>query len=219
MAIRDKTRKLLWGRSGESCAKCRRKLIIDATSSDDESIIGEECHIISNRPSGPRYDPDFPESKLDSYENIIILCRDHHKEVDDQPNTFTTEYLHIMKKEHEKWVSEQLDQGRITVDNQISRLYFEKFRKVNQSMPELIAEIKDDLSREGNQLVREFFIVGKQWCLNVSYKCFCYYFEDHDELQNKIHVLDNCGFVTDITTGKAKKYRMTEEFVELVLSS
>lgn len=37
----------------------------------------------------------------DEYANLILLCRDHHKLVDDQPNTYTAEVLHRYKGEHE----------------------------------------------------------------------------------------------------------------------
>ena len=47
MAINDKTRKVLWGRSGNRCAICRRELVLDATTVDDVSVVGEECHIVS----------------------------------------------------------------------------------------------------------------------------------------------------------------------------
>ncbi len=45
MAITDRTRKILWARSGNCCAVCRKDLIIDASDDDDESVVGEECHI------------------------------------------------------------------------------------------------------------------------------------------------------------------------------
>jgi hypothetical protein len=93
------------------------------------------------------------------------------------------------------------------------------FQKVKKSMPELIAEMKKDLTNTGNEFMREFFIVSKRWSLNAADPCFVYYFEDHEDLQGKIHVLENQGFVMDVTPGNAKKYRMLEDFVELVVSS
>ena len=73
MGITDKTRKLIWGKSGNRCAMCRHVLCIDATLEDDESIIGDECHIISKKVNGPRFDPDYLGEKLDSYENQLFL--------------------------------------------------------------------------------------------------------------------------------------------------
>ncbi|AEU37467.1 hypothetical protein [Granulicella mallensis] len=103
MAITERTRKLLWGPSGNLCAFCRRELKIDATNEDDESIVGDECHIISGQTNGPRYDPNFPAHLIDEIDNLMLLCRVHHKMVDGQPLTYTVEALHQMKARHEAW--------------------------------------------------------------------------------------------------------------------
>ena len=87
---------------------CKKELVIDATVEDAEAIVGEECHIISARKRGPRHDPSYEPEKLDSCENLILLCRTDHKIVDDQAATFTTEILRQMKKTHEVWVSQRL---------------------------------------------------------------------------------------------------------------
>ncbi|HWP60610.1 MAG TPA: hypothetical protein VNL14_22135 [Candidatus Acidoferrales bacterium] len=65
MAITDKTRKILWGRSGNRCAMCRRELVVEATPTDDESVVGDECHIVSGKGQGPRYDAGFSSDRLD----------------------------------------------------------------------------------------------------------------------------------------------------------
>ena len=108
MTILDRTRKLLWGRSGSRCAVCRRELIMPSTPVDDESIIGDECHIVSARPSGPRYDPEYAHKKLDGYANLLLLCKVHHKLIDDQVSEYSVSRLVNNKASHEKWVSEQL---------------------------------------------------------------------------------------------------------------
>lgn len=102
MAITDRTRKRLWGRSGNRCARCKHLVV------DDESIVGEECHIISPRSNGPRHDPSYPQEKLDSQENLILLCRVDHKIIDDQYESYTVDILRQMKATHEKWVSQKL---------------------------------------------------------------------------------------------------------------
>lgn len=109
MALTNKTRKLLWGRSGTRCAFCKCELIMGSTPEDDESVVGEECHIVARESGGPRNDPNFPKEKLDQYDNLILLCRVHHKMVDDQENTYSVEHLRRIKKEHEQWVRETLN--------------------------------------------------------------------------------------------------------------
>ena len=108
MAISDKTRKILWGRSGNRCAVCRIELVIDSTAANDESVVGEECHIVSPREQGPRFEASFPVSGLDEPANLTLLCRIHHKQVDDQKETYTVDLLHSIKQNHERWVASSL---------------------------------------------------------------------------------------------------------------
>jgi len=191
---------------------------MEATPQDSESVVGDECHIVSEKPKGPRYDADFPPDHIDSYSNLILLCRVHHKMVDDQEETFTADILRKLKANHESWVSQALASAA-SEDNTGTDALVKTFQKVKSAMPELIAEMRADLAGEGSEFIREFFVVSRNWVLNLRDPCFCYYFEDHDNLQGKIHVLENQGFVIDVTPGNAKKYRMTEEFVELLVSS
>lgn len=112
MAISSKTRKILWGRSGNRCAICRRELVMDSTGIDSNSVIGEECHIVAREINGPRGSSLLPLEERDNVENLILLCRNHHKLIDDQQNTFTVESLYEIKSKHEKWVRESLSSSK-----------------------------------------------------------------------------------------------------------
>jgi hypothetical protein len=93
----------------------------------------------------------------------------------------------------------------------------ELFRYVVGQMPDLIDEIKKDLNDPEQSLIREFFISKKAYSLNVGdTPCFIYYSDDHPGLQSKVHILENQGYVRDITPGNAPMYRMTEDFVRLL---
>lgn len=88
--------------------------MVDPTSLDSESVVGDECHIISSAKGGPRYDPSFPTSEIDELSNLMLLCRIHHKLVDDQAETYTADLLRSMKANHEKWVEHKLkDQSEV----------------------------------------------------------------------------------------------------------
>lgn len=102
MSISDRTRKILWGRSGNRCAICRRPLVAEQTPDDPAAVVGDECHIAARSPQGPR--AGNAEGKLDSEDNLILLCRVDHKRVDDQPNYFTAQRLRALKLAHETWV-------------------------------------------------------------------------------------------------------------------
>lgn len=106
MAITDKTRKILWAKSGNRCSICHKELV-DKISDEGDFIIGEECHIISSQAKGPRHKSNI--ENYDNYENLILLCRNHHKEIDSNVVTYTEELLRNMKLKHEKWVKETLN--------------------------------------------------------------------------------------------------------------
>ena len=121
MTITDKTRKLLWGRSGNRCAICRRELAVDATPYDEESIVGDECHIVSGKPNGPRYDPFVPTEKIDIYENLILLCKVDHKTIDDQYASYSVDKLLDIKAKHEEWVHGNLKEDTTTPSIKVTR--------------------------------------------------------------------------------------------------
>jgi hypothetical protein len=106
--ISDKNRKILWGKSGTRCAMCRHTLVVDSSALDSESVVGDECHIVSGAKGGPRHDPSFPTSEIDELSNFILLCRIHHKLVDDQAETYTADLLRTIKANHENWVEQKL---------------------------------------------------------------------------------------------------------------
>lgn len=108
MATTDKIRKILWGRSGNQCAECRHDLVVNATLAGTASVVGDEFHIVSGKGQGPRYDPHFPIDRLDEPDNLILLCRVHHKRVDDQQEIYTADKLRNLKINHEEWVSSKL---------------------------------------------------------------------------------------------------------------
>lgn len=108
MTITDKTRKILWARSGNRCAFCRLELVMSETATDDAAVIGDECHIVSAKPNGPRSSKKLSAAECDKPANLLLLCKVHHKQVDDQENTFTIECLTALKIQHEEWVNNSL---------------------------------------------------------------------------------------------------------------
>jgi hypothetical protein len=108
MPVTDKNRKILWARSGNRCAICRIVLVVEQTEADSESVVGEECHIVSSAKDGPRHDPDFPSDDFDSLGNLVLLCATHHKMIDDQYETYAAPVVRSLKQNHEMWVETKL---------------------------------------------------------------------------------------------------------------
>lgn len=92
------------------------------------------------------------------------------------------------------------------------------FAQVRDQMPALITEMKLDLEREEDRMVREFFVLEKRaHRLGGSSKPrFVYFVEEHPQLHGQLEVLENRGYIIEVTPGTAPVFRMTEEFVELV---
>jgi hypothetical protein len=86
------------------------------------------------------------------------------------------------------------------------------FEDLEQSMPDLIAEMKVDFSKPENNLVREFLLLKKVWLANLQDIKIVYYYEDIPKLQEKITVLENRGYIFENSISDLKKYRITEEF-------
>ncbi len=102
MAITDRTRKILWVKAGGRCSICQVQLVTEGTDTDEPSVFGEEAHIVGQSPNGPRAG-NVPD--VDSYANLILLCRKHHKQVDDQVGYYTVERLKEFKRQHEERVA------------------------------------------------------------------------------------------------------------------
>lgn len=117
MAISGKVLKELWGKSGDRCAICNIKL--HQQGSVDSYGIGENCHIISKQKNGPRHIDGLQD--YDSYDNLILLCKNHHKEIDSAENIsiYSQEKLLNIKSEHEKMVDSLLNNGGIQYIKQL----------------------------------------------------------------------------------------------------
>jgi hypothetical protein len=101
MGISVRDRKRLWGKSGNRCAKCRCLLTYPGQGHAREAVLGEEAHIIGERPGAARYRP-LPDGLRDAYENRVLLCPSDHSLVDQQAQLWTVEVLHALKDAHEE---------------------------------------------------------------------------------------------------------------------
>ena len=113
MAIKGKDIKILWGRSGNRCAICRTQLTQDAAVSAAFTL-GEQAHIVGEKDDAPRGKSLLSTDDRDSYHNLILLCPNHHTEIDKNEADWPVERLHLTKSKHELWVTETLSE---TIDH------------------------------------------------------------------------------------------------------
>lgn len=72
------------------------------------SIVGDECHVVSQEQGGPRHGTEIPGGEVDGHGNLLLLCKVHHKCVDDHPDKFPVARLVEIKATHERWVESSL---------------------------------------------------------------------------------------------------------------
>lgn len=114
MGIKQKDIKILWGRSGNRCAICQTELTQDALAVTSSFTLGEQAHIIGDKPGAARVKSPLTDEQRDSYHNLILLCPTHHTEIDSNESDWPPERLHLAKSEHELWVTETLSE---TIDH------------------------------------------------------------------------------------------------------
>jgi hypothetical protein len=73
---------------------------------DERVPTSEVAHIIGESFNGPRGTHPMPPDERNRYENLILLCEEHHHVVDSQVHTYPVERLRQMKFDHEALVAE-----------------------------------------------------------------------------------------------------------------
>jgi len=61
------------------------------------TITGEICHIRAQSKGGPRFQAKQSEQERHAFDNLILLCRRHHKIIDAEPDIYSFEVLEEMK--------------------------------------------------------------------------------------------------------------------------
>jgi hypothetical protein len=86
------------------------------------------------------------------------------------------------------------------------------FQKIEKLMPNLMREMREDLTNR--PLSREFVLLKRCWSYWSKGYELEYYYDDHDQLESMVRVLQNHGLVSDITNDSPQRYIMSEELAE-----
>jgi len=98
-SISQKTIKKIFALSGNKCyfPRCNNQIV----DIGNGSVVGEICHIKAKKKRGSRYDEDLTDEEINAFENLILMCRLHHKIIDDDPVSYTVQRLLEIKSQHE----------------------------------------------------------------------------------------------------------------------
>jgi hypothetical protein len=104
VAVNDRTRRIIWARAGNECALCGLTLVQRDAVTRKVSVVGEECHIVARSVDGPRGSLEPPGGELDGEQNLVLLCRNDHRRIDENVEDYAVERLLELKRAHEEQV-------------------------------------------------------------------------------------------------------------------
>ena len=102
--LKEKVRTYLALRSDGICAhpECQVRLTQEPAGDDEGVIIGVAAHIFGEKNGSARFHPEKTIEFLNSAENLIYLCPNHHTLIDKQPTTYPAEMLISWKLDNER---------------------------------------------------------------------------------------------------------------------
>lgn len=120
----QQTVKRLFALSNNRCAFPR---CISPIITHSGSVIGKICHINARSKKGPRFDAKQTDEERNSFNNLVLMCGNHHDQIDKQPELYTAEVLREIKASHEK-------KGRIEIqpeDSIFANVLLNDYRQIN----------------------------------------------------------------------------------------
>lgn len=141
------------------------------------------------------------------------MCQTCAKLVDNDQSGYTIDKLLEWKSDSETAAARALERRR-SPESEPDAVFLEAERR----MPELIAEMREDVRGDDTQLIREIVILySRNVRFGGSKPRFLYFETEHPHLRLKIDWLEEMGFLVDITPGNTPLYRMVPEFIDALL--
>lgn len=202
-------------RVGFRCSNpdCRRETVGPQTKDTGVASIGEASHITAASSGGARYDASLTPDERKSAANGIWLCKACARLIDVDETGHSEALLREWKELATAFAALEL-RGYRAVPDQTAML-----KVLESEMPKLFAEMREDLSE--SPIVREFIIMGENQSYNLGTdeNIFVYYFEEHEYLRQMVRVLENKGFISDITFTNVDRFVLSEDLADFLKSS
>lgn len=125
--IDQRTKKILYAKSGNKCAFPGCNIILV----DNDTDISNICHIEGVNPGSARYNPSRKESQINDIDNLIVLCENHHRIIDQNSKIYTVEKLKEMKSKHEINIASKLSAPNIEeITSNPPKDFFTELKKI-----------------------------------------------------------------------------------------
>ncbi|WP_430408452.1 NACHT domain-containing protein [Kordia sp.] len=145
--------KKLFSLTGNQCSapNCKRSVV----GEDGNTLVGKICHIEAASPNGPRYRLEMTNDERRAYDNLILLCDEHHMIIDNHRNEgkYSVELLkkwrekHIEFNELKRSISKEdlehllVDFYTFKVDDYVKKnIYNQDFKTIDRVYVELLGE-------------------------------------------------------------------------------
>lgn len=209
------TKQLLAKRVGFRCSSPICRVATSGPSDEPNKVVnlGVAAHITAASDGGPRFDPNLSAEQRRDPSNGIWLCQNCAKLIDSDTTRFGVNLLISWKYAAE--IAAKIELGRNTDTSIVSN-----FQNSLSLMPELLMDIAQALKDEKTKLIREFFVLPNRRVMfgGSSKPRLIYFEEDYENLRNKLDILEDYGFIIDVRVGRAPIYKMTSEFIRLLLT-
>ncbi|MDB4293321.1 hypothetical protein N9954_07935 [Maribacter sp.] len=106
----DLTIKRLYSLAGNQCSYPECSVIF--TNAENVTNFSNICHIAGAKKDSERYDSKMTDRERADYENLILLCANHHITTNDEEK-FKVSTLKHMKRNHENDIAKKIDTTNI----------------------------------------------------------------------------------------------------------
>jgi len=83
------------------------KYLLEHTITHSPGNFAQRAHIVGFKEHGPRGEHPLPHAQRNQLSNLMLLCAECHKEIDDHPTKYTVSSLRAQKSEHEQRIRMQ----------------------------------------------------------------------------------------------------------------
>ena len=94
----------MWARAAGRCELCGKELDV-AHAFDELGNFAQVAHINAYSPGGARYKDGMTEDELNGFDNLMLLCHEHHKMIDDNADAYPEEVLIRHKEDWESSIA------------------------------------------------------------------------------------------------------------------
>jgi hypothetical protein len=103
-SYKEKDIKRLISKAGGRCSYRHTGEVCKRLLAENNSVIGEKAHIVAIGKKGARYDENYDDALINSYDNLMWMCPTHHTMIDkiDDVKIYTADMLLKMKNDHEE---------------------------------------------------------------------------------------------------------------------